>query len=848
MKKKIETDSQLSLLPLSFNRVLFLITVLSLVMVLLLLITALSHLPSNKFISLILLLGSIIFLFILVLTLRLRKGLRMFFDNHKKEDQESQSNLIKFQALLDTVSGIAIIGYDAERNINYWNDASHKLYGFSKEKALGSKVENLIIPPDKTEDYLSLSNKLMEGDRTVLEEETVRIDAKGSEIAVLSRYLRNDLGDGRTAYYIIDLDIRKQNDTVKKLMMEKELSDNLFAGIDEIMYLADMETGEVLFVNDYVERIIKENSARDKFIKALADRKDPCAFSDSTDSTRILREKGNPVRWEKYDRNTDSYYMITDRIINWKENRKVKFTLMIDITAFKKMELALKSKQDILYSTLDCIGEGLIATDTQGRITFMNTVAEEITGWAWYNAKGTPVEKVLILLDDKENKPSQKSILQFVETNTSLGALDNPLVISKDGKRRVIDVIGSPILNDEERIIGDIIVFRDVTIKKRIEQERIKSQKLDSLSTLAAGVAYDFNNLLSSLFGYIEMAMVFHNSQEKVSQYLARALSIYEKATGLTDILIAFSRKTVPEKQTTSLAELIEETAQFVMNGSKSRYKLHCSPNLWLCDVDRKQIHQAFNNILINSVQAMPEGGTITIKAENIPCSLAPEWTGRTTNYVKVSISDEGMGIPEACLQKIFDPFYTTKHKGSGLGLAIASSIIDKHKGIIDIESASEKGTKIFVYLPASKTQDSEQLTDDVVTKSLSGKILIMDDDSLVTDTIQDVLNDLGCSVTVCSSGSKALLVYQEEYLKGEPFDVVIFDLTVPGELGGLETLQILREKYPDIMAIATSGYLENPVMADPQKFGFQAKISKPYVMDELIDSVESALLKSKKE
>jgi PAS domain S-box-containing protein len=758
--------------------------------------------------------------------------------SRKKREQLVQENEKRFRTLFEIVPEIPIIGYDQERKVIFWNEACELLYGYSKDKALGRKIEDLIIKPEEKDTFVRKFTEHLTAGSSMPAEETIHCNQEGSAHDVLSVHIRMENISGIPEFYTVDLEITPYKEAARSLESEKDTILSLFDIINEILYVSDLDTGEVLLINKFTEKLIQQGVSGRKCLQELAENRDPVL---SFGIKNTPQPNGTPIKLDYHELENNRHYLITENLIDWKNGKKAKFTILTDVTEFKQRELSLQDTKDRLYSTLESIGEGLIATDTKGKVSFMNKVAQELTGWAWEEAKGKDLEKILVLIDEKTNRPLEKPLLQSIGTNTILGVDDKPVILAKDQEKRVAEIVGAPILNEENTILGDIILLRDVTTKRRIEEKVIKSRKLESLGTLAAGVAYDFNNLLSSLFGYIEMAMVFHNSQEKVSQYLSRALGIYEKATGLTDKLITFSRRSTPDRKTMSVKELLEETAQFAVNGSKTRYQLKLEHDLWLCDIDRTQIQQVFSNLMINSVQAMPDGGTITIKGENIPSSSAPVWTGRTSNYVKITIADEGAGIPKDCLEKIFDPFFTTKHQGSGLGLAIAYSIIDKHNGCIDVSSVSEVGTTFEVYLPASGKRTMDE-TQNETTAHTDAKILIMDDDPIVTDTIKETLEDIGCTVMLCSSGSKALLIYEEEYLRGKPFDLVIFDLTVPGELGGLETLQLLREKYPDIVALASSGYLDNPVMAEPNKYGFYDKVEKPYHLEEFIELIQKVL------
>ena len=762
-------------------------------------------------------------------------------DITKEKDNESQvvENELRFRTITEKLPFIPVIGLDKDRKIIFWNDASVKSYGLKKEQAIGSLVEDIIIIPEDKKSFIKSFDKWINSNEQIQSEETVRKGIKNSKIRVFAQYLKVLNINEEPELYILDLDLSRFDKSSDQTGIDRETLISLFNNIDEIVYIADPETNEILFINKFGSDHMADESVNNKCYQALRMNTDPCAFHGKKKKNPPL---GKTERWEHFDPETNCYYLITDKIIPWKDNKKVKFTIIMDITPYKNLEMSLITEKNKLYSALESFGEGIITTDQVGKITLLNKAAEEITGWEANKVEGKKLEEILVVIDEKTGAPSDKSVQELIETNTMLVGEENLLIVSKDGAKKVISINGAPINNEEGSIIGDIIVFRDVTTRKRKEDELIKSQKLESLGTLAAGIAYDFNNLLSTLFGYIEMAMVFHNSKEKVSQYLSRALGIYDRATNLTDKLITFSRRGIPDKKSVDIFELLEDTAQFSLGGSKVRYSLELPEDIWLCDIDRTQIQQVFSNILLNSLQAMPDGGLITIKGENVPVSDAPEWSGKASNYVKITVIDEGTGIPESYLERIFDPFFTTKQQGSGLGLATAYSIINKHQGSIDVSSVPGQGTTVEVLLPASQSAIHDLDSEEEIIEKYESKILIMDDDPIISDTIKEALLDLGYTVMNCSNGSKALLIYEEEYLKGEPFDLVIFDLTVPGELGGLETLQILREKYPNIIALASSGYLDNPVMTDPQKFGFCDKIEKPYNIDDFIIMVHKAL------
>jgi PAS domain S-box-containing protein len=574
--------------------------------------------------------------------------------SEKQQEETTEECEKRFIDLVINNPGIAVTGFDEEGKIIFWNKASARLYGYSDKEALDKNITDLIIHPDDKDRFLKDFQKLKEKGKAKKGEKATRCDKKGSELEVYTEYLKTEGINGKAEFYAFDLNLSSLKDSSD---FNKKNIIRLFDHIEEIIFVSDPKTGKIFYKNDYTNKLVESSKEKSSWYKSLKEDKDPLITKNKKVT---LPTEGSPLKWEHTDKELNRHFLIVEKLIDWDGDKKEKLTMIMDISPIKKSETSLE-EEGFLYSTLESIGEGVIASDTNGKVTLMNKAAEELTGWTATEAEGKPIEEVMVIIDEKSGEPADKSILQMIETNTAIGIVNNPVMVAKDGIKKSLYINGAPIYSKKNEILGDIIVFHDITPKKRMEDELIKSQKLESLGTLAAGIAYDFNNLLSSLFGYIEMAMVFHNSKEKVAQYLSRALGIYERATGLTDKLITFSRRGTPETKTTSIEEILDEAAQYALSGSKVRYKLELDPELWLCDVDKSQIMQVFNNLMLNAVQAMPDGGIITIKGENVPGSDAPEWTGKTSNYIKISIIDKGTGIPETYLERIFDPFFTIK-------------------------------------------------------------------------------------------------------------------------------------------------------------------------------------------
>ncbi|HXK38004.1 MAG TPA: ATP-binding protein [Candidatus Paceibacterota bacterium] len=376
----------------------------------------------------------------------------------------------------------------------------------------------------------------------------------------------------------------------------------------------------------------------------------------------------------------------------------------------------------------------------------------------------------------------------------------------------------------------------DITKYRMAGEERSKLQKLESLGILAGGIAHDFNNILTAIMAQASMAsMTSRDDQQRGS--LDAIVKATERATGLTQQLLAFARGGIPCTKTTSVAQVIRESAEFIIGkGSKSVCELELSDDLWLADIDASQIGQVIQNLVLNANQAMPDGGKIRILAKN---AVDPEAVQVRGDYIHISVIDKGIGIPDKYIERIFEPYFTTKGEraGSGLGLSVVYRIIEKHHGKIIVNSKEGKGTTFCIYLPALGP-DAQPVPERVEKSIVSRpcKILAMDDDRAMQEVLTEALAMLGHKVTVASHGVEAIEIYQSTAFSGEPFDLVILDLTIPGGMGGEETLKRLLEINPELIAIISSGY------SDRIPTGFKASLPKPYTIKSLSRVIGEAM------
>ncbi len=368
-----------------------------------------------------------------------------------------------------------------------------------------------------------------------------------------------------------------------------------------------------------------------------------------------------------------------------------------------------------------------------------------------------------------------------------------------------------------------------------LEQERLRGAKLESLSTLAGGIAHDFNNLLTGVMGNIGLAKMYVEPDGKALETLDEAEKAAGRARNLTQQLLTFARGGKPVKKYTDIATLIRESATFALRGSAVKLELSLPDDLWPVEVDEGQMNQVIQNIIINAEEAMPAGGILQIRAVNTVVKKAGALLLSKGNYILIDIGDEGVGISREHLERIFEPYFTTKQRGSGLGLSTVYSIIKNHGGCVFAESAQGKGTTFHIYLPASgrPSRVREEPAPDSPTRD-GGRVLVMDDDEIIRKMLSNMLQLIGFEAEVTGDGAEALARYARAHESGEPFYAVIMDLTIPGGMGGKEAISKLLEIDPDARVIVSSGYATDPIMSEYKKYGFSAVIAKPYSVGQL--------------
>jgi len=503
----------------------------------------------------------------------------------------------------------------------------------------------------------------------------------------------------------------------------------------------------------------------------------------------------------------------------------------------KRSERSLASEKERLAVTLSSIGDACITVDNQGNVALFNPVAESLTGWPAMSAIGAQLGDVVHLAQVRTRRPMRKALETLVATGSSAELAGATLITAMDGTERVVETNASPITDVRGSKAGAVLVLRDVTERHRNMEERQKAEKLESLGVAAGGIAHDFNNLLTAILGNLSLVLSAAKIDEASGERLASAKRASLRAQELAQQLLTFAKGGAPIKQTASIGALVRDTVTFHLRGSRVACEFHIPDDLWPAEVDAGQISQVVQNLTINADQAMPAGGTLRVACANIELSGSNTRLGLSPGrWLKITVQDEGIGIAEENIKKIFDPYFTTKPRGSGLGLATSYSIMKAHGGIVDVVSQPGEGTIFYLFLPATDKPLTvrEEAPAPAPTAPTNARVLVLDDEEAICALVQCALEPLGYEVVAAQDAATAIQLYEEAFKAGRRFDVVISDLTIPGGMGGQEAVRRMQEIDPKVRAIVSSGYAMDPVMSKFRDHGFCAMIAKPYEIDAL--------------
>lgn len=499
----------------------------------------------------------------------------------------------------------------------------------------------------------------------------------------------------------------------------------------------------------------------------------------------------------------------------------------------------LAKRHEYLEVVLESAPDAIVTLDAAHRIIDWNSGAVELFGYSKEEVEGRNIDD---LITGPEVNTEAKCYTETVLSGERIPPVET-VRYRKDGTPVSVLLAGAPIIVEGE-LMGVIGVYTDIRERKLYEAELLKTRRLESVGTLAGGIAHDFNNLLSGIFGNISLISVHIPEDSPVRPYLRAVEKAMVHAVGLTHQLLTFAKGSHPVLEPLDTASVLRDSVQFNLAGSAVRPLFHLPEDIWMVRADPRQIGEVISNLVINAKESMPDGGDLQISAENVAEDQAVEEGLDSGIYVRIGIKDQGTGIGEEHIDRIFEPFYSTREKGSGLGLAVVHSIVSKHGGRISAKSDPGAGTTFSVYLPALEREEGANRSPS--EKELSensgrcARILVMDDEEYILQVAANMLATMGHRADTASDGARAVDMYRRAMEAGEGYDMVILDLTVPGETGGTVAAREILKVDGEAVLVVSSGYSNAPIMGDYMSHGFSGVLAKPYTLREMAKLVSS--------
>ncbi len=516
-------------------------------------------------------------------------------------------------------------------------------------------------------------------------------------------------------------------------------------------------------------------------------------------------------------------HLITRFIKDW-QNQK-----LIEIK-----EKELKKSEERLRNILENSPFGIFEIDSLYSIQYYNTTLKDM-----FQLNESDQIRFNQIFSDESELLAKKYIDKSFSSNSKQHF---DCFLNRQQESFSAEVRLSPLTYSDSKNL--LITVIDNTEKKRIEEFQLKENKLNSIGVLAGGIAHDFNNILSAILGNVSLAKFSMEANIEIQQLLADAEKACVRAKDLTQQLLTFSKGGAPIKEKTDVTSIIKESAKFVVRGSNCFVHFLVDPEIHSVYVDKGQLSQVIQNIVINAIQSMYQGGQILIRTSNYDALENPLPGLKPEKYVRISIQDQGEGINDEDLKRIFDPYFTTKESGNGLGLTICYSIIKQHNGLIEVISEKSKGTHFNIYLPAciEKFKDELQNDDFSSIEASQVKILVMDDDAMIRSMIDKILKRFKYDVSFAKEGNQLIDMYKSSIVSGDPYKVILMDLTIQGGMGAKDTLGILKNINPKIRCIVMSGYSTDPVVSNFQNYGFSDKLNKPFSINDLLSKIQKQL------
>jgi PAS domain S-box-containing protein len=762
--------------------------------------------------------------------------------------KQAEQALRDSESRLKEAQEIAHVGnweWDLATNRVFWSDELFRIYGFAPgEIAPDYGVVVNAMHPDSRPKFLAAIDAALAGERSFeMDYAFFRKDGAEAVLHTIGKVQLDAAGKPARMTGIVQ-DITQQKRAQDALLESEERFRSIFDGASDGILIADRSTRQFTDANRAMCEML--GYSRDELLSIGIDRIHP-----ADDLQRVLAEFEKQVRGEKriaedlpvLRKDCTVFYADISTTTAVIGGRQYAIGIFRDITERRIMREALRSSRDFIDRILDTVDEAFIVIDRDYRIVMANN--------AYAAQAGLPLQDIL---GKHCHEISHGSSMPCFENGEECGVrrcceTGEPQTCvhkhtAKDGGVLYVETKAYPLKDADGAVTSAIEVINNITDRHLLEEQMLKTQKLEAVGLLAGGIAHDFNNLLQAVFGNISLAKMFSDKDGKAYGMLEDAEAALYQATHLTKQLLTFSKGGEPVKRMVAPAVLVEQAARFALSGSNVGSRVSKDPDLWTVEADEGQLNQVIHNIVLNASEAMPDGGAISLDMQNVVLSEKSGVPLPKGKYVRIGITDTGAGIPEQHISRIFDPYFTTKKKGSGLGLATSYSIIAKHGGTITVSSVPGDGTTFFLYLPASDRRHVPAKAGAAKPISGKGKVLVMDDEEVVRTVASLMVSSLGYTIEVAENGDQAVERYVSAMRSSSPFDAVILDLTVRGGMGGKETAAMISAIDPAVRAVVSSGYSDDAVVAHYREYGFSAVLSKPYQVEELGRVLQEVLRK----
>jgi len=758
----------------------------------------------------------------------------------------NQKKTLFFQKIFNNFPEPAF-AVDSKCKIIEWNKAMEELSGIKADQIIGKMSSEYNIPFYQKSQPLLIENyiKSEKHSNSIYTKEEILTLNNGQEVNVLSKVSliyddSNILVGGVQTFQDISEHVSAEKLLAEDLLKYSVLFNNSYDAI--ILYNL---SGNILEINKKALNLFLFNQ------KDFLNLKLSQLFPER--EKEHLHDFLNVFHTRKF--NSDEFYLIKSNKMEFigdisadlilLEKQEIVQFIIRDITEKKHIEENLAAEREMLAVTLAGIGDGVITLDSEANIILINKVAENILERDYNEVFGKKIFTITALYKEKSHDRYELHEVKTMLRKRANPPISTSILKMKDGREKIIEYDIAPIHNKVGELTGNIIVFRDITDKRKKEAEEFKNQKIESIGLLAGGIAHDFNNILTAVLGNTALLKMDLDEKSEKFSILNELESAIHRASKLTHQLLTFSKGGTPIKKFMYIGNLLKESANFALHGTKIEIEFKFVPDLWPVHIDEGQISQVIHNLVINAVQATKLSSKINIQANNYVLEPDNNLLLIPGKYVKISIQDFGVGISDENQEKIFDPYFTTKESGSGLGLSVCYSILTRHNGKITVDSQIGVGSIFTFFLPAFpevvvKTEEISHTIKKPFSKNI--RILILEDEKSIRVLLEKFLRKNNFYVESAADGEKIIKIYLDAFDKGQNFDIVILDLTIKGGMGGDEAFQELLKINPKVKAIVASGYSTKKILSDYAKFGFAGMLSKPFMMSDLLKEIERLL------